>query len=165
MESFTRCSNGNGCGNGNASKPPANEVWGKVIFCIFLSFCSQGGRGGGIPACIAGGIPASLAAGLQGRGGIRACLAGFQSHSQGGSSGGFAWWGASRPTPKGTATAGDGTHPTGMHSCYYYYCRVVRTLSTAMQSKTQKNPLLSPNRVNGPLHMMEPWYSSIIPGL
>ena len=40
--------------------PPANEVWGKVIFSEACEeFCSQGG--GGIPACIAGGIPACLA--------------------------------------------------------------------------------------------------------
>ena len=32
-----------------------------------------------------GGIPACLAAGLQGGGGILACLAGFQAHTQGGS--------------------------------------------------------------------------------
>ena len=51
--------------------PPANEVWGKLIFseaCVKNSV-HKGGRGGvcGIPACIAGGIPACLA-GIQGGG-------------------------------------------------------------------------------------------------
>ena len=50
--------------------PPANEVWGKVIFseaCVKNSV--DKGRGvGGIPACIAGGIPACLSAGVGGGG-------------------------------------------------------------------------------------------------
>ena len=47
------------------SLPPANEVWGKVIFseaCVKDSVR----EGGAIPACIAGGIPACLAVGLGG---------------------------------------------------------------------------------------------------
>ena len=58
---------------------------------VCQEFCSGGGRGGGIPACIAGGIPACIAggipaclAGLQGDG-IPACLAGLRAHTQGGS--------------------------------------------------------------------------------
>ena len=42
--------------------PPANEVWGKVIFSAACVKNSVHGGGGGIPACIAGGIPACLAA-------------------------------------------------------------------------------------------------------
>ena len=64
--------------------PPANEVWDKVIFSEACVKNSVHGEGEAIPACIAGGIPAYLAAGLQG-GGIPACLAGFQAHTQGGS--------------------------------------------------------------------------------
>ena len=79
--------------------PPANEVWGKVIF-LHLSVILFTGGGGAIPACIAGGIPACLAAGLQG-GGIPACLAGFQAHTQGGKFRGIWLGGVSRPTPKG----------------------------------------------------------------
>ena len=62
--------------------PPANEVWGKVIFseaCVKNSI--HGGGGGGIPACIAGGIPACLAA-----------IQGVVSHHA---------LQVSRPTPKG----------------------------------------------------------------
>ena len=81
--------------------PPANEVWGKVIFsqaCVKNSV--HGGEGGAIPACIAGGIPACLAAGLQGWGGVLpgGLLRGITP-------------------PPWTATAAGGTHPTGMHSC------------------------------------------------
>ena len=59
---------------------------------------------------------------------IPACLAGFQAHTQGGSSG--VWPGGSPgPHPEGcipacteadppTATAVGGTHPTGIHSCF-----------------------------------------------
>ena len=46
--------------------PPANEVWGKVIFLhlfVILFTRGGGGQGGGIAACIAGGIRACLAAG------------------------------------------------------------------------------------------------------
>ena len=54
--------------------PPANEVWGKVIFLhLFVILFTGVGGGGGIPACIAGGIPACLAAG---GGAIPACIAG-----------------------------------------------------------------------------------------
>ena len=64
--------------------PPANEVWGKVIFLHLSVILFTGG--GGIPACIASGIPACLAGlGGGGVGGIPACLAGFRAHTQGGS--------------------------------------------------------------------------------
>ena len=72
------------------------------------------GRGGAIPACIAGGIPACLAA--------RGCLLG----------GGVA---CGDPSPrKQTATVADGTHPTGMHSCFKDFYRL-RTLYTEHNSK------------------------------
>ena len=94
--------------------------------------------GGGIPACIVGGITSYLAAGLQQRGGgISACLAGLQAHTQVEVEGSGQGRGL-HPTPGGspgphlgvggipacteadppTATAAGGTHPTGMHSCY-----------------------------------------------
>ena len=114
--------------------------------CFSVSHSVQGGIpaciAGGIPACIAGGIPACLA-GLQGTG-IPACLAGLQAHNQGGSWGvwpgglqGHTWgclqahtwdclqahtWGVSRPdTPQQMATAVGSMHPTGMHSCLFYF--------------------------------------------
>ena len=62
--------------------PPANEVWGKVIFSVACVKNSvHRGGGGGIPTCIADGIPACLVVG----GGIPACLAGLQAHTQWGS--------------------------------------------------------------------------------
>ena len=103
--------------------------------------CSRSPGGGAIPACIAGGIPACLAVGLWGgaipaciAGGIPACLAtwlqggawsggclvqGVSAPREGDCSGG-GWypsmhWGSLPPGE--TATAADGTHPTGMHSC------------------------------------------------
>ena len=63
----------------------------KVMFYTCLSFCSQGGQG----ACVAGGHA------WQGRGacvvGGRACVTLRDTVSQ----------------------CAGGTHPTGMHSCYY----------------------------------------------
>ena len=71
-----------------------------------------------------------------GGGGILACIAGLQTHTQGrkfrglagGGSPGPHPWGvgipacteAEPPPPQQTATAASGTHPTGMHSCYAY---------------------------------------------
>ena len=104
--------------------PPANEVWGKVIFsqaCVKNSVHS--GQGGAIPACIAGGIPACLAAGLQGGcllPGVSALGGGFVpggvcswgESALGGSARGGALW-----RPPGTDTAAGGMLPTEMHSC------------------------------------------------
>ena len=87
--------------------PPANGVWGKVIFsqaCVNNSVhrgdllpgeggaCSRGCLllGGYLLFCLVGGC---LLQGVPGPGG--------------------AWW-----RPPGTATAVGGTHPTRMHSCY-----------------------------------------------
>ena len=86
---------------------------------MFLQVCVCPG-GGAIPSCIAGGIPACLAAGLGG--GIPACLAGFQVHTQGGGSlggsgRGVLCSGGGGGDPSVMATAGGGTHPTGLHSC------------------------------------------------
>ena len=65
---------------------------------------------GGIPACITGGIPACLAAALQGACGIQACLAGFQAHTQRGSSG--VWPGGSPgPHPGGVQVHTQGGSP------------------------------------------------------
>ena len=71
--------------------PPANEVWGKVI-CLQVCVCPQGG------ACSRGVVLSRGLPGL-GRPGPGGCLV---------------------ETPQ-TATAAGGTHPTGMHSCYYFY--------------------------------------------
>ena len=84
------------------SLPPANEVWGKVIY---LQVCTIHGRGG----AWSGEVPAS--GGVPGLGG---------SCPRGG-----AWSrGRGEPAPGGclvetpqTATAAGGKHPTGMHSC------------------------------------------------
>ena len=102
--------------------PPANEVWGKVMFYTCLSFCSQGegvvsqhalqvvsqhalqqGRGVCYPSMpCSGGVPGP------GGGLLR-----------GGSAPGGAWW----PCPSWMATAAGGTHPTGMHSCFKCFWR------------------------------------------
>ena len=90
--------------------PPANEVWGKVIFSE-ASVKNSVHRGVG--GSLVRGVPASR--GLSGSGG---CLL----------RGGWVWSGGSGPggvclVPGGAggdprmATAAGGTHPTGMHSC------------------------------------------------
>ena len=126
------------------SLPPANEVWGKVIFsqvCVRILFtggegaCSGGGVSGlgrcllpgggwliqGVPALGGaysggGGVPAAMG-GVPVPGGAcsRGCLLG----------GGAACYGRGEGLLLGrclveTCPAG-GTHPTGMHSCYYCY--------------------------------------------
>ena len=101
--------------------PSANEVWGKVI-CLQAFVCPQGAG-----ACSRGGVCSGRGCLLQGGGGCLllgvsapsggcllpggVCLRGGVGGSAPG--GGCAWW---RP-PK--ATAAGGTHPTGMHSCYF----------------------------------------------
>ena len=102
------------------SLPPANEVWGKVIFSVACVKNSVHGGRGGIPAYLAG---------LQGVG-IPACLAGLQA--QGGKLRSLAWMGGSQhvlrqtPPPQQTATAAGGTHPTGMHSCLYCIPKIAK---------------------------------------
>ena len=119
------------------SLPPANEVWGKVMFLQVSVILFTGG------CLVPGGVCLVPGEGAGPRGGAWSggCL---QAHTQRGSWGGSGpgphprrnsrgiW---SRPTPKGelewdlvqvhppplspvTATALGGTHPTGMHSCW-----------------------------------------------
>ena len=106
-----------------------NEV-AKVMFLHVSVSHSVHREGGAIPACIADGIPACLAAG----GAIPACIAddipaclavgGVCSRVcllQGGGAwswGGLLPGGCGDPPRKQTATVVDGTHPTGMHSCF-----------------------------------------------
>ena len=82
--------------------PPANEVWGKVIFftSVCQEFCPQGRR-----SALGGGVAWS-------QGG--ACSGGVCS--QGVCSGGPWSRGCLVETPPRTATHAGGTHPTGMHS-------------------------------------------------
>ena len=71
--------------------PPANEVWGKVIFsqaCVKNSVHGGGSVPGG---CLV--LEGVCSWGVPGLGG--------------------AWW-----RPPGMATAAGGTHPAGIHSCY-----------------------------------------------
>ena len=107
--------------------PPANEVWGKVIFSEACVKNSVHGGGGGCLVCSRG----VSALGVSAPGGI--CSGGVCSRGSllpggllpgglllggvsapGGCllSGGCAWW-----RPPGMTTAAGGTHPTGMHSC------------------------------------------------
>ena len=89
-----------------SSLPPANEVWGKVIFsqaCVKNSV--HRGRG-----CLVWGRGVPGARGVPGPGGPGpgGCLV----------PGGGSWsWGVPGGDPPRTATAAGGTHPTGMHSC------------------------------------------------
>ena len=91
--------------------PPANEVWGKVIF-------SEAS------------VKNSVHRGVGGESGPGGCLLPGGCLALGGAcSGGWVWSGGSGPggvclVPGGgaggdprTATAAGGTHPTGMHSC------------------------------------------------
>ena len=105
----------------------------KVMF-LQVCICPQGG--GGIPAGPAGGIPACLVAGLQG---VTPAYLAWGVPGPGGELvwgvlclvwvvpaprrvpglGGYLLWGAvERPPHQQTAIVADGTHPTGMHSCY-----------------------------------------------
>ena len=107
--------------------------------------------GGAIPACIAGSIPTCLAAGLQGVTGPGGCAwsqgrvcSWGGAWSWGGLLLGGAWsrgvpglrgaWSQGVPggDPPGAATAADGTHPTGMHSCFFYKIQ----LEISVQSTT-----------------------------
>ena len=83
--------------------PPANEVWGKVIF-LHLSAILFTGEGG-IPACLAG---------L--RGGIPACLASLQAHTKGGS------WGVWNGGGLQAHTGGNPSMHWGRHPPADGYC-------------------------------------------
>ena len=83
----------------------------KVIFLHVSVILSTGTSA--ISACVAGSIPACLAAGLWGGGGVPACLAGFQAHTQGESLGGSDW-GSPGPYPRGSwGGSGPGPQPRG----------------------------------------------------
>ena len=111
-----------------ASLPPTNEVWGKVIFLhlfVILFTGGQPGPGVGVPdpgeVCSRG----SMVWGVPGPGGSapEGCLV----PGVPGPRGCLSWGGLLQgglPAPGGclveihrTATAAGGTHPTGMHSC------------------------------------------------
>ena len=83
----------------SGSLPPANEVWGKVIFseaCVKNSV--RGGGGAWSGGCLVPGVP--------GRGGGGACSRGRC----------LLLGGCLLETPPMAAAAG-GTHSTGIHSC------------------------------------------------
>ena len=96
-----------------------------------VSGVGAGGMGGvgAIPACIAGGIPACLATGLQG---VYLVLGGCPLWGRGVCSRGCLVQGVvcsrglvsqhelRQTSQEETATAVDGTHPTGMHSCFNF---------------------------------------------
>ena len=72
--------------------------------CIYKCVSVRGGGGAGGEVLSQHALQVVSQCALQqvlgGGGGIPACLAGFQAHTQGGSLGGSGW-GVSRPTPKG----------------------------------------------------------------
>ena len=87
--------------------PSTNEVCEGYVFTpVCQSFCSQGGCPGPVPGCMPkGGIQAQAQGGPgPGSGGGGVCVS---QHSL-----------RQTPLPPARlATAADGTHPTGMHSC------------------------------------------------
>ena len=87
--------------------PPANEVWGKVIFSEACVKNSVHGGGGWYPSMHCRwypSMPCRYPVGVS-----RPTPWGeAEGSGQGGSPGPHPW----------TATAAGGTHPTGMHSCY-----------------------------------------------
>ena len=121
LERFTLTNSSVGVHVSKFFLPPANEVWGKVIFsqASVILFMGRGhARPGGMPGGWAQG-------GTYGRGcawpgvGVCAWQGGIHSQGQecvcGGVAGGRTWLeGACMGE---TATAEGGTHPTGMHSC------------------------------------------------
>ena len=105
----------------------ARKRRGKVIFsqaCVKNSV--HGGRGGGIPACLAGfqaPHPGGCLGG-SGQGGLQAHTWGVPGPGGSAPRGlpGPGWGEVGCGDPPGTATAAGGTHPTGMHSCLYQFC-------------------------------------------
>ena len=90
------------------SLPPANEVWGKVIFsqaCVKNSVHGGGACSRGVPA-LGGVLPGGLLRGAAPRGYLVLVRG--------------AWWSPPSP-PAPTATAAGGTHPTEMHSCSHIF--------------------------------------------
>ena len=143
--------------------PPANEVWGKVIFLHLFVILFTGGvlsqhalqvasqhvlHGGvdAIPACIAGGIPACLPGGSANRrcapGAVipRGCLvpggAWFWAGAWSPGAGVLLLGGCLLETPR-TTTAAGGAHPTGMHSCLFlrFNCFIYLDKATTLPPK------------------------------
>ena len=78
--------------------PPANEVWGKVIFLHLSVILFTGGDV--YPSMHCRWYPSMPCSSSPVGDGIPACLAGFQAHTLGEVEGDLAG-GVSRPTPKG----------------------------------------------------------------
>ena len=100
--------------------PPANVVCEGYVF---TGVCLSTGGGGCYPIMHCRWYP-SIPCSRSGRGIIPACLAGFQAHTQGGGGKFRGIWpgvlcsgGGGCGDPSVMATAGGGTHPTGLHSC------------------------------------------------
>ena len=101
--------------------PPANEVWGKVIFLHLFVILFTGGAcmvaPGGMCGCSWGGMHGCS------QGGVHGCSRGG---GMCGCSGGHAWllWGGGACVGYDEIRRYDqwagGTHPTGMHSCLLY---------------------------------------------
>ena len=106
--------------------PPANEVWGKVIFsqaCVKNSVHRGGAwfRGGYL---LPGGVAWSQ----------ERCLVWGGAWSQGG-----AWW-----RPPGTATAAGDTHPTGMHSCsIWFHPYTEKNVNSSLSAFRSQNQFLA----------------------
>ena len=109
--------------------PPANEVWGKVIFsvaCVKNSVHREGVPAAG--GCLLRGVP-GRGVSPPGQCLVEGCLLPGSAWSQGGLVLGRCAW---LRTPR-TATSAGGTHPTGMHSCFFDLFRFrvcVRTMCT-----------------------------------
>ena len=142
---------------------------------VFTRVCHSVHGGGGIPACIAGGIPACLAVGgaipaclAAGGCAIPACLAAGGVCSRGVCSGGGCLLpgGVCRDPPRNqTATVADGTHPTGMHSCFRIIPKAVGTLWQVKQMHATSGlilyTLVSTSLVLG---MFSTWFTKNVTG-
>ena len=98
-----------------ASLPPANEVWGKVMFYTCVSFCSRG-EGVSIPACITGHMTEGVSVpggSLSGGVSVQRGLWEGEGFVQGEVS--VRGGGSVRETPDRDSSL-YGTHPNGMHS-------------------------------------------------
>ena len=110
------------CANWCLLLPPANEVWGKVIFSEAFVKNSVHGEGAWYPSMHCRWYPSmphrSPGPHLGGSWGV--WPGGSPGPHPRGKLRGLAW-GVFRPTAGEMATAVDGMHPTGMHSCYYWF--------------------------------------------
>ena len=155
--------------------PPANEVWGKVMFLQVSVILFTGGAwsrrrgclvpGGGGPG--PRGVPGPKGGALSGRGLVPACLAAFQAHTQGGSLGGSGRGGSpgphprgklrgvwSRPTPKGEVE-GDlvQAHPPSPWRLLLRPVRILLECILVCGGKNQRQFSLS---INAPKHRQSP---------